>query len=203
MWQDVGVKNRLASILPLLLLAACTDQAAPDPAASGTEVSVIESAAPSPAPVAGRVSHYTSLKDCKVVETGAGEDWSVSRCEGRGGIALKVLYDDARDDIQLLRPGQKAMDLALTSLAGGGFNTLDDTVEWRGTGEGGAFKPAALILRNSVVESPERPEQLTALLVVVDLTKGCVVAQVRPKAGQNEAARTIADGPPQPCLGLD
>ena len=197
------MNHRLALALPLLLMAACTEQTTPDQAPTGSAAEATASTAPVLPPAVGPVSRYTSLKDCKVVDRNADEDWSVSRCSGTGGFDLMLLYDDARDDVQLLRPGQKPMHLALTSLTGGGFNSLGDTAEWRGVGEGTAFKPAALILRNSVVESPEHPEQLTALLVVVDLSKGCVIAQVRPKAAQNEVARAIADGPRQPCLGLE
>ncbi len=201
--------SRLAVSGLALLIAACSGE---PPAASHTEspaeaTTLASDAAAATDPIAstpsGPQSRYTSLKDCKVAESGesAGEDWSVSRCAGLAGWHLLIDYGDARDDLQLVRAGMPAVKLGLPVLGGGGFNSLGDTVEWRGIGEGAAFKPAALIVRNSTVKDPERPERPTALLVVVDLTKHCVVAQVEPMAGQNEQARAIADGPSYPCIG--
>jgi hypothetical protein len=205
MWQDQAMNRIIPAIsFPLLLLVACSGQSDPAPAGSDATAAVAEAseALPPPAtdPVGGPASRYTSLKDCKVEELREDEDWSVSRCAGPGGYTLMVDYGDARDDLRLVRPGGKPVELGLLSLNGGGFNSLGDAVEWRGTGTEAAFKPTMLIVRNNAVESPERPEQPTALLVVIDLKQGCAVAQIRPTAGQNETARKIADGPRQPCL---
>lgn len=195
--------NRIAAALSLLL-AACSGQSEPttadtdSPAATAATTEAFDK--PATAPASGPVSRYTSLKDCKLEELREDEDWSVSRCAGPGGYGLMVDYGDARDDLRLVRPGGKPIELGLLQLNGGGFNSLGDAVEWRGTGAGAAFKPTALIVRNNAVESPERPEQPTAFLVVIDLAQACAVAQIRPSAGQNEAARRIADGPKQPCL---
>ncbi len=198
------------ALLPVLLLAACSGGSGDQPPPSGTEgasPAMSEDAAPvpgasaDPASVAGRTSRYTALKDCKVIDSREDEDWSVSRCAGPGGHTLYVDYGDARDDLRVARPGAEPVAIGLIALGGGGFNTLGDTVEWRGNGAGEAFAPTALIVRNSVVEDPERPDRPTAILVVVDLAQGCAVGQVRPQSGQNEAARVIADGPRKPCLG--
>lgn len=193
----------LLSLLPLLL-AACSDQSEPGPTASEAalpEPAVTdEAASPAATATGGPESRYTSLKDCKLEELREEEDWSVSRCTGPGGYTLMVDYGDARDDLRLIKPGGKPVELGLLALTGGGFNALGDVVEWRGSGAGEMFRPAALIVRNNAVETPERPEQPTAFLVVVDLSQACVVAQVRPMSGQNEAARKVADGPKQPCL---
>ncbi len=194
----------LLSTLPLLL-AACSGSTDPVPAGSDAPAVVVATTEPSPRPgpeavSVGPGSHYTSLKDCKVTELREDEDWSVSRCDGPNGYGLIVEYGDARDDLQLIRPGGKPVELGLLALGGGGFNALGDAVEWRWSGKGGTLAPIALIVRNNAVETPERPEQPTGFLVVVDLKQGCVVAQVRPMKLQNEAARKIADGPQQPCL---
>ena len=110
---------------------------------------------------------------------------SVSRAAVRLGMhqpavsaALKRLRDLAGDPL-LVRSGASMMptDAALRMV-----------------------EPAALILRNAVSEDPEDSSRVTASLLVVDLAQGCVVAQVRPQAGQNEAARLIADGPKRACL---
>ncbi len=195
--------NRIAAALSLLL-AACSGQSEPttagtdSPAATAATTEAFDK--PATAPASGPVSRYTSLKDCKLEELREDEDWSVSRCAGPGGFTLMVDYGDARDDLRVVRPGGKPIELGLLQLNGGGFNSLGDAVEWRGTGAGAAFKPTALIVRNNAVESPERPEQPTGFLVVIDLAQACAMAQIRPSAGQNEAARRIADGPKQPCL---
>jgi hypothetical protein len=196
------IRTAIAAIA--LLLAACSGESDPDPVSSdappGASAATQAPAPPTTEPAGGPISQYTSLKDCKVEELREDEDWSVSRCAGPGGFGLMVDYGDARDDLRLIKPGGKPAELGLLQLNGGGFNALGDAVEWRGQGEGAAFAPHALIVRNNAVENPERPEQPTALLVVIDLKQACAVAQVRPQSGQNEAARRIADGPRPPCL---
>lgn len=199
--------NRIAATALALLLAACSKSEPPAPAASASDAGVAiassgasDASDAAAATVAGPVSQYTRLGQCKLVETGKDEDWSDSSCQGPGGYRLILAYGDARDDLQVVRPGQKPAELGLPYLAGGGFNTLGDTVEWRGTGEGAGFRPTALIVRNSTVQDPERPEHPTALLVVIDLARACAIAQVKPGPGQNEQARALADGARQPCL---
>ncbi len=197
---------RFALVLPLLL-ASCSDQTDPgEQVPVGTDASApagLEtelSPAPPAGPASGPISRYTSFKDCRVVELRADEDWSVSRCAGPGGYSLMVDYGDARDDLRLVRKGGKPVALGLVRLGSGGFNALGDAAEWRGLAAGGAFVPTALIVRNNATDNPERPEQPTAFLVVIDLAQSCVVGQVRPMAGQNEQARKLADGPKLPCL---
>lgn len=195
---------RIALSLLALVLGACSQQQAPadtetapgTPATSDLAASGASGAAASTA----AVSRYTALKDCTVVDQREDEDWSISRCAGPGGYGLFVDYGDARDDLRLLRAGAKPVELGLIALGGGGFNTLADTIEWRGPGREGAFTPTALIVRNQVVKNPEQPERQSAVLVVIDLEQGCAVAQVEAQSGQNEAARAIADGPKRPCL---
>lgn len=196
--------KRLIPLVPLALLAACTQSSADKPevpptgaASASTAPDASAAATPSASAAAARVSTYTALKDCEVVDSNPDEDWSVSRCSGPGGWGLQIDYGDARDDAQLLPKGKAAQPLNLSALTRGAFNGLGDAVEWRGAS---ADKPSALILRNNVSEDSEHTEIQTGVLLVVDLAQGCVVAQVRPQAGQNEAARAVADGPRQPCL---
>ncbi|MEQ1497314.1 MAG: hypothetical protein ABL914_01530 [Novosphingobium sp.] len=194
-------------VLSLALLAACSQDAQPDPqtgpsakpgvAASAEPAATASSEAP---PLAGPVSAYTSFKDCKLVESGEGEDWSISRCKGIGGYDLQVDYGDARDDLVLLRRGKPPVKLNLFALGSGGFNTLGDAAEWRARGGADGSDPAMLIVRNKISEDPEDSAKQTHLLVVIDLKKACVIAQVRPQSGQNAAARSIADGAPRKCL---
>ncbi len=195
--------KRIALIAPALLLAACSQNAAQQGAAENTASGAVPAQSAEPPPQSSgpvRVSRYTRLDDCKVVKTEENEDWAVLRCEGQGGIGLTLNYYDARDDLELVRPGKLPVQIGVPMLAGGGFNKLGDTVEWRGMGDGGAFRPAMLIVRNNAIENSEQPERSTSFLTVIDIAQGCAVAQVRPGAGQNEQARAIADGPPGKCL---
>lgn len=201
------------ALLALLLMAACSggDESAPAAAetglaGAGTSTDAANAAAAAATDTAasdGRTSRYTALKGCKVIDSREDEDWSVSRCAGPGGYTLYIDYGDARDDLRVQRTGADPVAIGLIALGSGGFNTLGDAVEWRGSGAGDGFAPTALIVRNSLVEDPERPDRPTGILVVIDLARGCAVAQVRPQSGQNEAARAIADGPKRPCLGKE
>lgn len=203
---SLGAMTRVAIPFLALLLASACSQQSEQPAAEATTAaapaaSTAASVSAAPSVTAdGPVSRYTSLKDCTVIETGDGEDWSVSRCDGIGPWTLQVDYGDARDDLRLLQRGESEIKLDLIGHGGGGFNALGDTIEWRGSGEAEKFTPKMLIVRNNVSEDPERSERQTAILFVIDLAKGCVVAKVRPSASQNDEARAIADGPARACL---
>jgi hypothetical protein len=201
--------NRFAVLSLVLSLAACSQQAeeAKVPPPSGNATAATDT------PVAGQpstsaqaaISRYTSLKDCKVVRSGeeAGEDWSESVCNGPGSWLLKVNYGDAREGLELIGPGPKRVTSEPVSAEliapGVGFNAFGEKVEWRVPGAGDAFDPAALIVRNSVTVDPETGRQ-ESFLLVADLAQWCLVAKVRPGAGQNEQARAIADGPRRACL---
>lgn len=190
----------------LVALAACSQPADPDPPSGKATpaASPVGSAAPAaPAAAEGtgaRVSRYTALAACRVVEQRPDEDWSTARCPGLGGWALRLDYADARDDLALVRGGAKPVPLGLAGLGTGGFNSLGDTVEWRGRQDASGFVPDALIVRNRVVIDPQDASRTRDTLVVIALGRGCVVGQVPPQPGQNDAARQIADAPGQPCL---
>ena len=193
-------------LLALLLLTACSKETEPVPAATASQepgaLSDEATTAAMPAAIAGPVSRYTSFRHCKLVKSGErlGEDWSVSRCAGIGGYDLELDYSDARDDLALLHNGSPAVELGLVELSGGGFSSLADTAEWRGEGSDAGFAPTALIVRHLVSENSDNAGRQTAVLMVIDLRQRCVTDQVRPQPGQNEAARTIADGPRRACL---
>jgi hypothetical protein len=190
----------------LLLLAACSKEAEQTPAPVASDVSAPSASdaappvLPASPPPAARISRYTKFKDCTLIKANEEEDWSISHCKGLGGYDLEIDYADARDDLVLMQRGERPSKLGIFELGLGGFNTLADTAEWRGRENSGSFKPTALIVRNRVSEDPENSGKQTAILVVIDLQQGCVIAQVRPRAMQNEAARAIADGPRRACL---
>lgn len=193
-----------AVVLAVLLLAGCSQQAEPVPEVATSEApATMASNEPTgsvPASPTGPASRYTSFKDCILVKANEDEDWSSSHCAGMAGYDLQIDYGDARDDLVLLRRGKPPAKLGLIALGGGGFNALADTAEWRGVLGPTGFVPKHLIVRNNISEDPENSEKQTSILVVIDLQQACVIAQVRPKAGQNEAAWAIADGPVRPCL---
>jgi hypothetical protein len=200
--------KHLAS-LALLALAACSKGTDPAPEAinSGEPTAIASDAAGSTQPAAptiaapaGPVSQYTSLKKCKVIDDGGGEDWSTSRCQGLGGYTLQLNYFDARESLDVIRGGKVIGEMKLWLRGGGGFNALGDTVEWRGTMQSGAFVPRALIVRNYVVRDASQPERSVGVLEVVDLTRGCMAGSVEPGADQNAAARALADAPPEKCV---
>lgn len=186
--------------LGLLAIAGC-DNAADRPVAPAPSGTREAASAASPARPDMPLSRYTSLTNCAVVERRADEDWSVSRCAGEGGYALMLDYGDAREDLRLAAPDGRMTDLGLNRLAAGAFNALGPAAEWRGRVEAGRFVPRALIVRDRLVIDPERPEAPLALLVVVDLTRACLIGQVRPGPSQNVQARAVADDArARPCL---
>lgn len=192
------------SLIALLLLTACSKEAAPPSGSPETGAPALATSAAVEAdevsaPDAKPMSRYTSFKDCKLVKSGEGEDWSISRCKGVAGYDLEIDYGDARDELVLKVPGKPSAAMGLFELGNGGFNALGDTAEWRGPAAD-EFEPQALIVRNNISEDPSNSSKQTSVLLVIDLRQGCVVGQVRPRVGQNEAARTIADGPQRPCL---
>jgi hypothetical protein len=197
---------RLALSLSLVpMLAACSERAAkaPDAAGTSTTAAAVPSEAvpvvsPSAPAGAARVSRYTSLKDCKVTESNEEEDWSISACPGIGIWKIQRDYGDAREYLRVAR-ADRSVPPKQVAMGYSGFNSLGETLEWRGTGEGREFAPNALILRNFVSEDPEHSERTTALLMVIDLQQACTIGQVRPGPGQNEAARAIADAPRRSC----
>lgn len=188
-------------IVPLALLGACTGKE-PAPQASSEPPGEVAALATDSAatPPSGFVSHYTSLDDCKVVQTRPDEDWSTSRCPGEGGYSLVLNYGDARDALDVLQNGSKIAELKLYLRGGGGFNTLGKTIEWRGKMIGDRFEPVILIVRNKVHRQPDRPERTADLLEVFDLKRRCTLASLEPQPGQNEAARALADAGQAPCL---
>ncbi|HKX79645.1 MAG TPA: hypothetical protein VJM34_14090 [Novosphingobium sp.] len=199
--------------LPLLLaaaLSACGSDP-PDPNGASSDGPATGATAPQvsadPAAVVGdaaessddaRVSRYTSVKGCRVTESNAEEGgWSVSACPGLGGYRLELTESDLRQNLVIRPPtgGEHGLDPA-EATGSGGFSRIGETVEWRGTGEGAAFRPRALIVRYLVVENPDRPSVETGYLLTVRLANGgpCITGRLPPGPEQNEKARDLADG---------
>lgn len=136
-------------------------------------------------PATDGMSAYTTvdLDACEVTaryEEGSGTDW---RCEGLNGVPLLVRESDGRFDV----------DAGATGGAPGigPFNSLSETVEWRGP----ANAPYAIIYRLRSA-TPEAPNQSWLVVETIGTTAapGCPIAIIGggvPSA--NERARNEAD----------
>jgi hypothetical protein len=190
-------KIRAATVALAALLAACSrgeEQAAPAPEATVTS---------SPAPVVGetsgaegsRVWRYTSIADCKVVREET-EDlpYVETRCDGPAGYALRLSDSDERIELSVIDPDGSETPLGLTRIGGGGFSTIGETAEWRGS-DGDPLTPDALIVRYNVAEHPY-PEPETSYLLAIRLgLQPCIVSKIAPGPAQNAIARRRADDP--------
>ena len=202
------MKAVIAAAALALSLTACSGETvpSPDPGSAGPSQSGAATVAGVPAAVqrpglaTAIGSRFIPFSTCKAVEVKEDEDWSVSKCEAPAGFTVFLDYGDARDDLRLKPRGGKEVSLGMSNAGGGGFNTLGPTFEWRGRGAGAAFVPHALIVRNAVSDDPEHSERQTSMRAVIDLTRLCIAALVRPGPDQNERARAIADGGRQDCL---
>jgi hypothetical protein len=147
---------------------------------------------------AARVSQFTKLDDKScgkediIEETG---DWE-RRCRGAGGYALEWSSGDLREDLTVLKDG-KSTDLEIpTKVAGGAFDSLGKTLEWRGPAGG---EPDVLVVRVHVANAEGKSD--SGRLTIVRLGAApCIVAIVPPEPAQSERARAIADGKLPDCL---
>lgn len=147
---------------------------------------------------AERASVFTRLDDTYcgpenvIEETG---DWD-RRCKGAGGEEFEWASGDLREELLLIRGG-KSVNLDIpVKVAGGAFDALGQTLEWRGP-KGGV--PDVLISRVHVANAEGKSD--SGRLAIVRLGESpCIVAVVPPAAGQNDRARAIADGKLPGCL---
>ena len=147
---------------------------------------------------AERASIFTKLDDSHcgpenvIEETG---DWD-RRCKGAGGQEFEWASGDLREELLLIR-GDKGVNLDIPiKVAGGAFDALGTTLEWRGP-KGGA--PDVLITRVHVANLEGKSD--SGRLAIVRLGDSpCIVAVVPPVAGQSDRARAIADGKLPDCL---
>lgn len=147
-------------------------------------------------------SRFTSIDSaqCPLIEENVEEGgWWRRLCEGLAGYKLELSESDLRQDMVVLSADGRRSELGLSDIvANGAFNSLGKTAEWRGADPA---SPQALIVRLDVASDPEGKKPDVSKLVVVRLKPpACIVAVVPPGSGQNEAARTIADGKLPACL---
>jgi hypothetical protein len=149
--------------------------------------------AASPARAEEISSVYTSLdlKHCKDVTPKDIEDYgAVAVCPGYDGIDVRVAEGDLRIFVSY-GPGAATQTAAYETVPQ--FNTIGDTLEWRGAKEGGRWTPFATILRFKW----SIDGKTGSTLVVTKLGKNdtCHVAYVEASGNPqaNEQARAIAD----------
>lgn len=147
---------------------------------------------------AARVSQYTQLddrscgKESVLEETG---DWN-RRCKGAAGYQLEWSSGDLRENLAIIFGGRETNLDIPTKVAGGAFDALGKTLEWRGP-KGKA--PDVLVTRVHVANAEGKSD--SGRLAVVRLgAQPCVVAVVAPQQGQSDKARAIADGKLPDCL---
>lgn len=189
--------TRSLGLAPLALLAACSGETASPPAsddAAGGPAAQAAVAAPE------ERFRYTRLTGCTLTRSAPDEaGFFEHECPGEGGYRLRHVEADLREDLVVLAAGGAEHDLGLTMLARGAFNSLGETVEWRGDAPAGGFAPAALIVRQTVMEDPDPNVPEVSYLVVARLTpRPCVVGRVPPGPEQNQRARALADAD-RPC----
>lgn len=181
---------RVPPALLLIGLAACSPSRDPVPEDAPGVPAAVPSASAGPA-----VSYrHSRLDGCRLLRSAPEEaGFFEHECPGEGGWRLRHVEADLRENLTLLPPDGGEHDLGLTALANGAFNSLGETVEWRGQA-GEALKPHALIVRQSVMEDPDPAVPEVSYLLAVRLAPTpCVVARIAPGPDQNEQARIAAD----------
>lgn len=138
-------------------------------------------------------SVYTSLdlKRCKDVTPAEVKEYgTIWRCPGHDGIDVRVAEGDLRIFVSY---GPKAETQTAASETLPQFNTIGETLEWRGAKEGGAWTPFATILRFSW--SVDGKKGSTLVVTKLGEDDACHVAYVEASGNPNanEQARVIAD----------
>lgn len=186
------------ALLLLLFLAACSqaEQSPSEGEAAGPSATPARIAAPETVRAETvPLYRHTSLTDCELIRSAPEEGgFYEHECPGEGGYRLRKTESDLRENIVVLTPGGGEHSLRLPALANGAFSSVGDTVEWRGETDRGSFAPAALIVRQSVMEDPDPAVPEVSYLVVAKLGAApCVVARIGPGPDQNGRAREAAD----------
>ena len=199
------MRARWNGLTAALLLTACGNGGSDNAMVGGNAAAALPATAPAAAtavaaaaPAAGRVSRFSKLieANCPIKETiEETGDW-VRTCPGVAGFTLEWSTSDLRDDLDVIAGG-KSHSLNFPSLVGNGaFNSLGETVEWRGP-DGRA--PDVLVAR-VYVSGPDGKADSGRLAIARLGPAPCVVAIVPPGAGQSDRARVIADGKLPACL---
>ncbi|WP_126176788.1 hypothetical protein [Tsuneonella rigui] len=190
----------LALLPAFALFAACSQGGGEEPAPAATQdtspAARAQAAPASPSPVAGRAYRYTSLEGCKLVREEREEreemPYSEVLCPGPAGWQLRIADADARQTMSVVAPDRAETKLDLSRASGGAFSSFGKTAEWRGPAAE-RFLPDSLIVRFNVAEQPHPAPEVAYLLAIRLKPTPCMVEEIAPGAGQNDAARAAAD----------
>lgn len=145
-------------------------------------------------------SIYTDLDDkkCETVESNVDEGgFYIGECGGVAGYKIELTAGDARENINLIAPNGKKLQLDFNRVSAA-FSEVGDKAEWRVKDK----KPFALIVRFDAFEDNQNPDKRTSRLIVSKITdsNACITDVVEPVANANEKARQLADASAdKPC----
>jgi hypothetical protein len=137
-----------------------------------------------PALASSPTSKYTRVapEDCLLIE----EDIEYVRwsCAGsHAGVSVDVVYADVRTTLVFKKGTTEAL-LDTMPVTGGAFNSIGETLEWRGTESRGSFKPFAWILRwyraEPIDDGADWKQRPLLAVLKFDGKEACVVGHVGP-----------------------
>lgn len=149
-------------------------------------------------------SAYTSIENCKLIETYEMNMGVALSCESYGNMEVEVSEYDIRTNM-ILHRDNKEYSLKFSSTVSASFSSLGKKIEWRYL-KGKAKNPIAMITRLDVSEYNQKTEMNdkdVSYLVISKITKDdiCVVGKILPQKSQNILARKMADkARSMPCL---
>lgn len=153
-------------------------------------------------------SVYTDLrgKTCKTIEEDADSaGYMLEQCQGVAGYKLRVISQDDRQTVAVVKPDGSKHELDLGLIGGGGFSGLRGKAEWRIKRQHGKIVPIALIIRIDVSTDPSDSTKITSYLSVSKITPQniCYIEAVDPSSDANVKARQLADSSAdKPCYKL-
>jgi hypothetical protein len=167
--------------------------------ALGSVLVSLMASAPSQASV--RDSAYTALSGANCVETTNEEEGAEysAECVGYGAYRVRVSDFDLRMELTLVHPQGQESSLNLFELLGGRFNSIGETLEWRGARlKSGAIKPDSVIFRVRFPLGPDgsdyRGNALFVAKVGADSKETCIIGAINArKPNGNLRARRLAD----------
>ena len=152
-------------------------------------------------------SVYTELsgKRCRTLERDdASAGYLKEQCAGIAGYKVRVISQDDRQTLAIVKPDGSEHELDLGYIGGGGFSSLGEKAEWRVRKQNGKLVPVALIVRFNVNVGGE--EKITSYLAVSKITPRsiCYIEAIDPGPNANEKARALADSSAdKPCYKLE
>lgn len=152
-------------------------------------------------------SLYTNLggKTCRILERDPeAAAYRMDQCSGIAGYKVRVISQDERQSLAIVKPDGSVHELDLGYIGGGGFSYIGPKAEWRVRKRNGKLVPIALIVRLNVSTGGEGKE--TSYLAVSKITPQsiCYIEAIDPGPNANMKARQSADtSANKPCYKLE